>query len=108
MTYLRTLRRIPGPIILSVATREIVPNDSEACICGWGIREYLARASQRDAADVIPYNEVSTIVEACAEKFGGSQYEWGRLFHGVIDRDAALIEEAFVDRVMEAAGVAVV
>lgn len=103
--YLKTLRRIPDDIVLSMATREIVPQDSEMCICGWALREALAPSHDIDAVDVDVFFHVKT--KSCARRFGGDLEEWEDLFWNISNPgDMPLVESAFVTRVMEAAGVA--
>lgn len=101
--YLKTLRRVPDDIILSVATRRIVPISPEACICGWVLRESLARMANTDAAHVDPYaNSNASVVSGCTEQFGGEWQDWDNIFCGIGTRRAGEdIEFAFVDRVLE-------
>lgn len=106
MNYLRTIRRIPDRIILAIASRDVIPSSPTSCICGWAIRESLARASNMDAEKIDAYTRVDSVVDACADRFGGTWEEWDAVFRGIAGVEAPLIEEAFVDRVMEAAGVA--
>jgi hypothetical protein len=104
--YLTTLRRIPDDIILSIASRAIQPAEGEACICGWAVREAIGRAVDLDAEAVDPYAEPgSGVVSGCIDRFGGNEDEWGGVFGGIVSRQD-LVEDAFVTRVMEAAGVA--
>lgn len=100
-TYLKTLRRIPDDIVLSMATREINPYDNATCVCGWAIREAIARTVGADAANVT----APMFADArCAERFGGSDDEWFHLFDN-IQYEPEVVESAFARRVMEAAKV---
>lgn len=102
--YLKTLRRIPDDIVLSVATREIVDISPSQCVCGWAIRESIARAANMPAEEVIVTFPVTW---RCENAFGGTDEEWSAIFLGICDEaQAPRIEAAFVIRVMEAAGVA--
>lgn len=105
--YLKTLRRVPDDEILSVATREMEMTDGKTCLCGWVIREHIARITGQAPEDVYPYNDAADFGEAwspderCAEFFGGSRAEWNALYEGVYKEPAPLIERAFVERVLE-------
>jgi hypothetical protein len=103
--YLTTLRRIPDDIILSIASREVVPIQCSQCICGWGAREALARVRGVDADDILRVDgfEFETW-KTCHQVFGGEVNEWCDVFTDIYSGPD--VEDAFVTRVMEAAGVA--
>lgn len=105
--YLKTLRRIPDDIVLSMATRGIDVNNGNVCICGWAIREAVGRAAGRDAADT-PVADILSIRRDLARRFGGTEQEWDNLYFdvGYYGGKVSVVEAAFVTRVMEAAGVA--
>lgn len=98
--YLTTLRRVPDDIVLATAARDLEPDISDRCLCGWFVREQIARMTGQsaDEQDVSFDNTVPT----CVESFGGSASEWEAIFYGVARDDAPLIERAFVERVLEA------
>ena len=103
LPYLKTLRRIPDDIVLAIASREIDVNNRDTCICGWALRENIARSLDK-AADDVENPSWSTSV-ACADAFGGYVDEWSDVFLGVMDTPTvSLIEAAFVERVLEAVG----
>ena len=99
-----TLDRIPDDVALAIGLRvfdEDALSSDQACICGWAIRESIAREVGRDAEDI---DFVGEIVNGCVGRFGGELRDWVHIFLGVeYDDDAPLIEEALFDRVMEAA-----
>jgi hypothetical protein len=97
--YLKTLRRIPDDVILSVATRDLELDHAQTCLCGWAVREAIARASGIADADMV---EVFGITWKCQDAFGGSSDEWADIFWGVVGGPASEIECAFVERVLEA------
>ena len=102
LPYLKTLRRIPAPIIRAMATREIVPASPRACLCGWAIREALAFANGRTADEYTP-DDFGSSLSASIRKFGGTSREWEALFYGICDDDGHFIdvETAFAIRVAE-------
>lgn len=104
--YLNTLRRIPDDIVLSMASRDVNPNNGNTCICGWAIRESVARALNCDA-EATSVLDILAIDRNLANAFGGTKDEWASLYFdaGMYGYPAA-VEEAFTRRVMEAAGVA--
>lgn len=100
LPYLKTLRRIPAPIIQAMATREIRFNDPAACVCGWAIRESLAFANGQTAdenADECDWDSDEQLLRT----FGGTFDEWHDIYYGVTDDRRPAIEEAFARRVME-------
>lgn len=101
---LRTLRRIPDSVILSMGTVEYSMGMPHACVCGWAIRADLLAATGTDAYDGDPRRIAS-------ERFGGTWEEWRAIFSGVCYdehddlRDFPMlpdIELAFVCRIDEA------
>lgn len=114
-------RRVPDDIILSVASREFEMGDNASCVCGWIVREAVARlrnvaAEMVDLSDTIMLpngEEFYLSKEGCHMIFGGSRLGWEEIFHGVTgisDFDPTYegnpavpdIERAFMNRVMEA------
>jgi hypothetical protein len=108
--YLTTLRRVPDDVILAIGAREIVPDKGDVCVCGWAVREQLARIAQTDAEeqDAFDWGAEPFTAWSPADRapvlFGGNPETWRALYdRAPYDRD---VEEAFTLRVMEAAGVA--
>lgn len=112
--YLKTLRRVPGDVILSIASRDIDPLWAPTCLCGWVVREHLATIADKDAGEV---NATGDSAYEAQEIYGGTDEEWEAIYrdiwddeqhawhHGGTGKRAALVEEAFTLRVMEAAGI---
>ena len=102
--YLRTLRRIPKPIRLAMATREFEMEYEGTCLCGWAIRESLAFANglTADQQRVWDAPESSFVPDACALRFGGRKASWRAIFWGVTDHRLPVIEAAFTQAVVEA------
>src|SRR5688572_31950945 len=48
-SYLKTLRRIPAPIRLAMASREFMMQNGDHCLVGWALRETLAYANGKTA-----------------------------------------------------------
>lgn len=113
--YLKTLRRVPDEIILSVATRNLKLAEGASCLCGWAVREAIARIRQTDPVHVF---FESGNGDRCATLFGGTEDEWQAIYHGVADDPQCYdwttgryvpnegcrlpeIERAFVERVLE-------
>lgn len=99
--YHATLRRVPDDIILAVGSREIEAESSQQCLCGWVLRETIAKCAGIDAVDVEYQNGVCGLL---ARRIGGSWLEWFQIFQGITDARVYDIELAFVARVREAAG----
>lgn len=107
--YLKTLRRIPAKIRLSMMTREFDMADAQFCICGWALRENIATARAKALglkADI--YRELSSGVPSTCGRLWGSRdedaSEWHTLFSDVTNSyHLPLVEEAFVLAVAEAA-----
>ena len=107
--YLDTLRRIPADVRLSMATRELHVSSRSSCVCGWAIREAVARTTERDAGDVprddpavpVDFSSASTMKKL----YGGSYEEWDDIYWLSTDYSASssYIEEAFLIAVAEAA-----
>lgn len=102
---LRTLRRLPDDVVLDIAGRDIKPSQTESCLCGWAVRSAFLRAVGRDLdpanseADDRVFNNVPRWLR---RRFGGSQREWGNIFHGVTMHPArAVIEAALIARIFE-------
>ncbi|MFI5230735.1 MAG: hypothetical protein ACHQWU_16810 [Gemmatimonadales bacterium] len=107
--YLATLRRVPDDIMLAVGSRDFALSTTERCVCGWVVREAIAKLTATpDAAEVSPYRNAvcANVIDGCKKLFGYDGYEWDFLFQGVLSEALPAIEEAFTLRVMEAAGVA--
>lgn len=117
--YLKLLRRVPDDIILSVATREIVPSMASSCLCGWVIREAISKMANKDAETTAAVGLLASTfapiddefhaswatIEAdrLASLYGGRPADWDQIFYGICGEDALLIEVAFTNRVAEAA-----
>lgn len=101
LSYLRTLRRVPKPIILSMATREMHMQLGDMCLCGWAIKEAFANGLRAEEVD--PYHP-ETLWDSpylhCRKRFGGTYAEWLALYNDAI-RNTPVVEEAFTRRVME-------
>lgn len=78
--YLKTLRRIPDNIVLSLATRNFEMTNPASCLTGWALREAVGALRGQPAEDV-PGNQY--LWESCSEQFGGTDDEWRRIFDGV-------------------------
>lgn len=111
--FLRTLRRIPDEVVLSVATREMDMGSYQSCLCGSAVREYLVAFNDEQdfyhASSIGPNYELTS--EHSARLFGGTWQEWHAVFAGVdpasaesdgVSFELPNIEEAFTLRVMEA------
>ena len=105
-TYLDTLMRIPDDVILAMGTREFDMWEPSECVCGWALREGLARApgyASVNADDVNQYRLadgtrfVGGTVDRCVGVFGGRYAEWNTIFGDAVDRPDA-VELAFVKR----------
>lgn len=98
-----TLDRLPDEIALAIGLRltddRAALFDGTTCLCGWAIREAIARETGADAGEVI--TDICTN-RRCRERFGGSQTEWDDIYGGIL-RFTAQVEEALFDRVMAAA-----
>jgi hypothetical protein len=99
-SYLATLRRIPDDVILSMATRPIDLPHYNSCVCAWAARETYARKHNADAGDDLLQHTGLRLLEA---QYGGdAETEWQRVNQAFrSDAESALLEEAFVDRVLE-------
>lgn len=118
--YLKTLRRVPDDIMLATATRKIITTEGDSCLCGWVVREALARVLDVDAARVpaLSVDETApfsgepaayfgdtrrTSAELARRLFGGTPDEWRDIYYGIDANDTvANVEEAFARRVLEA------
>jgi hypothetical protein len=101
--------RLPDEIVLDISARDFDEGSPERCLCGWALRESLAQAAGVDAGDVDVLGEGATsydIVEPLAERFGGTPGEWSAVYWGITgDSAMPIIEAAWTERVMQAAGV---
>ena len=110
--YLRALRQIPADIRLSLLTRDIEVGCGTSCVCGWAIREAIARSNPLMSAESAdPYDDPDqedgvfwqTPYHRCEVRFDGvSLEEWRKLYEGA-DTDTANVEEAFAIAIAEAA-----
>lgn len=105
-----TLDRLPDEIALAIGSRLFDLGEPMQCVCGWAVREAIAREVAVTADDVSesmvygPDFNGSGVKEQCVQRFGGTDDDWDDIFGGVCDHRAApLIEEALFDRVMAAA-----
>jgi hypothetical protein len=98
--YLATLRRIPAPIILDMATREI--DDTDACLVDWAVTLHELFLGERGPVlGKCPYRNP----REAEQYFGGAYIEWSVLFDEIAQGEThALVEEAFARRVVECAG----
>lgn len=107
LPYLKTLRRIPDDIILSMATRNfdmLVPN---VCLCGWAWREALDHASKEKRAALTVGDDTAMRFDSvwcytdngCRKAFGGTSAEWSSIYG---DADMPVVETAFTVRLEEA------
>lgn len=99
MDYLATLTRLPDDIVLAVMGRDLDLGYPYECVCGWAVRESIARELGIAASDVASGIQLpNLIVVECANRFGGSVDEWDRIFIGVCNDQMPLIEEAMARR----------
>lgn len=104
-TYLDTLRRIPEDIMLAIFAHEFDECDGNVCICGWAVRENLARLNNSDAEDENAYDQNAPEGGAwnpparCAQMFGGEPREWQSLYSNAASNPD--VEAAVVDRLNE-------
>lgn len=107
LPYLKTLRRIPRPIVQAMATRGIISSWGDVCLCGWAIREALAFANGHTADEINvwdnnnPNTEFPLVVSLCQRNFGGTAYAWESIYYGIVRKPRRAIEEAFARRVAE-------
>jgi hypothetical protein len=110
-TTLNLLRRVDDDVILSVATRALDMGIGDSCLCGWVVREGLARlGSLASPDDREAYNDwrfarerVPTAYDLCADLYGGDRDDWWKVYTGA--NEGSLfphVEAAFVQRVDEA------
>jgi hypothetical protein len=97
--YLSTLQRIPDDIILAIAAQDFEEGSPARCVCGWAVRESIARAAGIDA-DTVELSSCLLTLD-CVERFGGERDEWLHIYYGVMDFRAPAVETAFVDRLNE-------
>lgn len=105
--FRRTLDRLPDEIALAIGLRVFHEYDGAACVCGWAIRETIARETNVDPdlvnAPTTPSGWRYTVTEELGRRFGGTDSEWNAIFGGVCNpSEASRIEEALFDRVMAA------
>ena len=115
LPYLKTLRRIPKDVVLAVASRHIQPDKNNFCLCGWAVREMMARfngapAERKRAPEGLDANgEWRDAALESARLFGGNLGEWYEVYYGITDSPEssgsryADVETAFTLRVMECA-----
>jgi hypothetical protein len=105
--YLETLRLLPADIRLSMMTRQFDLGDAHFCICGWALREIIARAwSLSDAESVNDEQRWSFMedknVPGALATVHGAERGWSKLY-GDAELCPDLVEEAFTIALMEAA-----
>lgn len=102
LPYLKTLRRIPKDVILSMATREMDMSFGESCLCGWAVKEAFANGLSAEEIDPYAPPGVSWDSPAnhCVYRFGGDYSEWHNLYRDAEQR-IEIVEDAFVRRVAE-------
>lgn len=86
--YLKTLKKIPDDIVLSMATREFNMVNPCTCICGWALREAIMQNGEED--------DICGVIGAVS-RFGGTYQEWSKLSWDSYNK-TELVEEAFVER----------
>lgn len=107
--YLSTLLLLPADIVLDIATRDLDLENRETCLCGWALRDAIAKRRgitperanvDRAAHNPSPYDPdtVSGVVTGMEREFGGTFNEWDAIFRGVTDYRMPIIEEAFLLR----------
>lgn len=105
-TYLETLRLIPEDIFLAIFAQDFHQSRNDSCICGWALREAIAREVNvapefvsMPTANSFWYDEQDSYV-GCADRFGGDIAEWYDLWDGAAN-DTRKVERAVVDRLNE-------
>lgn len=95
----RTLRRIPVPIRLDLATREFNMGEGAFCLVGTAVRASIAKMTNKSLEQIgLPWD----VTGQAAEKFGGSESSWDEIYGGVCDVDQLpIIERAFVNVLLE-------
>lgn len=85
--YRNTLNRIPDEIVLSIETRPLLLYAGEFCICGWAVREGLARAKGVDATEINIVNfSRRSYFNNLVTLYGGNPKEWRHIYFGVVTR----------------------
>jgi hypothetical protein len=83
--YLKTLKRIPDDVVLSVASRNLKLDDGNYCLVGTAVKEMLismvGTAPKKFDTEVDSIN----VPELASLLFGGTKSEWEDVFTGVID-----------------------
>lgn len=111
--FRKTLDSLPDEIALAIGLHvydDASLGQSESCICGWVVREAMARElnilpehAGVDEDGFPASNEMEWSYEGCVRRFGGGYVAWKEIFCGVTQpQTAPLIEEALFDRVMAA------
>lgn len=104
---LKTLRRIPEPIFLDLATRDLDLGDGTRCVVGYVVREALSNAASEviDPDDHDKYDVAFDSEPAsAAAAFGGTEDDWYEIYYGVTDHCLPDIELAFIARLDEIVG----
>jgi len=86
---LKLLRLVPDDIILSIATRDFNMIDGASCLCGWVVRETLARI--RNVPIHTSVMDSIAPESMCCELYGGDRGDWEDVFAGVM-RDETELE----------------
>jgi hypothetical protein len=103
--FLTTLQRIPDDVVRSISSHTFKFESCDFCICGWSIREVVAR---RDGVNI---ENVSTISEGVSSLmpftmsrfFGGSEQEWRSIYIGVVHEPyAKFVRSAWNRRISDA------
>jgi hypothetical protein len=96
-------------IVLDISARDFEADTPEQCLCGWALRESLAQAAGIDADDVELRHDdgfiSSDITVQLADRFGGTRDDWSAVYWGITSSGMPVIEAAWTERVMQAAGV---
>jgi len=98
--FLKTFRLVPEDIFLATMMHDFDMSDHKRCVCGWAVREAIARIQNVDATKILDIDASSN--GTASMLFGGTYSEWSNIFHGVTDYNTLpLIETAIVRRLDE-------
>lgn len=102
--HLETLRRVPDDVILAAGSRDFEMGDGTTCVCGWVVREALARLPEHKHETADQLNEMGYPFR-CVTLFGGTEEEWQKIYDGVTyGPTLEHVELAFALRMDEALG----
>jgi hypothetical protein len=96
---LRTLMLLPDDVVLDMAGRELDMYSGNRCLCGWALREVLAKAADLPPERFNVWEHTGNVPVALASQVGGTTAEWSEIFNDVMDSEKVKeIELAFVLR----------